>query len=238
MASTETRTLQRVLAAAAIAAVLCGCTSSMSAVVQSARQLLPSGDSTQALPLDPNFAYLRITRGRHVGLLWRGSTERRGDRVVEVYYGSSGQVLRLLDGRIVGALGLTTEWRHVFLSAPAWRAVADSAASASYERTRDVMPGYRTGIREQLVITPIKTPADSKLVGVRSAELAWFEEAVRDERSSWFGAKEETLPPTRYAVDLATEPVVVYAEQCLASDLCFTWQRWSSELQQARQAQR
>jgi hypothetical protein len=40
-------------------------------------------------------------------------------------------------------------------------------------------------------------------------------------------------------VDFVKEPpVVVYGEQCLAADLCFTWQRWSTELQQAQAVSR
>jgi hypothetical protein len=45
-------------------------------------------------------------------------------------------------------------------------------------------------------------------------------------------ADDKTLPPARYAVDLrGGKETVVYGEQCITPDICFTWQRWSAEQQ-------
>jgi hypothetical protein len=104
--------------AAALLIVAAGCTTGMNAVVESVRQVVRRGDAADATALDPKFAYLRITRGRHVGLLWLGSTERSADSPVEVYYSGTGEVVRLQNGRIVGALGLNTEWRKVSVVPP------------------------------------------------------------------------------------------------------------------------
>ena len=92
------------------------------------------------------------------------------------------------------------------------------------------MPGYVSGLREQLLLRRIEPPSSSALRGIDPQSLTWFEERVATEPPS----DAQTLRPARYAVNLAQgDGVVVYAEQCLAADLCFTWQRWSAAMQQA-----
>lgn len=221
------------LASAAVLA-LEGCTPGMSAAVDSVRQAVGSGSAVETSKLDPNFAYLRVTRGKHVGLLWRGNVERSPGGPVEVYYSSTGEVVRLRDGRLMGALGLVTEWRYVADPAPGWADMVKSREPAAFVRTRDVMPGYRSGVRDELVLRRITPPERTGLRDVDPGSLSWFEESVRDAggRSRIPGVASDTLPPARYALDLAGEqPIVVYSEQCLALDLCFTWQRWPAAIQ-------
>jgi hypothetical protein len=210
----------------------------MSAVVDSMRQVVVRPSTAAATPLDPQFQYLRVTRGSHVALLWRGSTEQAPAGLIEVYYSSSGEIIRILDGRIVGALGLQTEWRKVTLSPPSWRVAAGSPNGVSFERVRDVMPGYRSGLRDHVTVQPIAAPPRNALRALDATTLSWFEEHSRSAVAAdarWSGdPRTRPLPPARYAVDLSVAPEqVVYAEQCLAPDWCFTWQRWSAALQQA-----
>jgi hypothetical protein len=219
---------RRVLSAVAGLAVLGGCSTGMNAMVDSVRQVLPRGQIADGAALDARFAYIRITRGGHVGLLWRGSTEPGPEGTVEVYYSGSGEVVRLLDGRLVGALGLNTEWRTVSLSAPSWRTASAAAGGLSFVRVRDVMPGYRSGVRDEVTVRPIAAPARTALRAVDPGVLAWFEERTITSDG------DAAVPVARYGVDVAgAQEQVVYAEQCLAVDLCFTWQRWSAALQQA-----
>jgi hypothetical protein len=206
----------------------------MGAAVESLRFIALGGTQTPAAPLDPKFAYLRVTRGSHVGMLWRGSMEASPAGPVEVYYSSTGEVVRLRDGRLLGALGLATEWRQVTIAAPAWTAAAKSAEVVPVVRTRDVMPGYRSGVRDELSLRVVPPPARSALHGVDPRSLTWFEEGTHSASFRLPGTASDELPPTRYAVDFTGgKEAVVYAEQCLARDLCFTWQRWSAALQQA-----
>ena len=111
--------------------------------------------------LDPDFVYLRVTRGKHVGLLWRGNIERTPAGDTEVYYSGSGEVVRLRHGLVVGALGTNTEWRRVEMPTPQWAAVAAAGESQPFERVRDVMPGYRTGVRDRLVMKVIAAPSST-----------------------------------------------------------------------------
>ena len=219
----------RCAVAGAALLALSACSSGMGAAVQSLRELLPQPTRADATKLDPELEYLRVTRGKHVALLWRGSVERADGAPVDVYYSGQGEVVRLQNGRIVGASGLPTEWRRVEIKAPSWSTVAGSPERARVVRVRDVMPGYVSGLREDLALRRVAAPERSALRGVDAKSLAWFEERV----SSAVPAAQQ-LPTARYAVDLAKgEGTVVYAEQCLAADLCFTWQRWSEAMQQA-----
>lgn len=221
--------------AIALACSLSACTTGMGAAVDSARQLISKSDQTAATPLDPKFAYLRVTRDSHVGLLWRGSVERSAKGPVEVYYGSGGEVVRLREGRVVGALGLNTEWRRVEVASTDWAAIAEAREPASQVRIRDVMPGYRAGIRDELRLRVIPAPARSALQRLDPQVLTWFEETVQPPPGVLFaGRGADTLPPAKYAVDLSEgKASVVYSEQCLSPDFCFTWQRWSAAMQQA-----
>lgn len=235
------RERERAAAVALIALLsLSACSAGMKAAVDSVRYAVQRGGA-DATTLDPQFAYLRVTRGNHVGLLWRGSIERSPQGPIEVYYGGAGEIVRLRDGRVVAVLGLPTEWRRVEVAAPTWGAAASARNSPPYTRLRDVMPGYRSAVRDELVLNLIPAPDRSALQGLDAKTLTWFEETA-ERRGGVFGllgGAPETLPPARYAVDLrAKEETVVYAEQCLARDLCFTWQRWSAAMQQAVAAPR
>lgn len=223
------RILRPVLAAAVLAA-LSACTGGFSAVTQSMREILPKAGQADSAKLDPKLEYLRVTRGRQVAMLWRGTVEQAQAGRVDVYYSGLGEVIRVQNGRIIGALGLTTEWRRADIAAPTWATAGRSSEPLRVVRTRDVMPGYVSGLREELALRRIGAPSSSALRAVPPESLTWFEERVTNSAASGANA----LPPARYAVDLSSgDGTVVYAEQCLAADLCFTWQRWSAGAQQA-----
>ena len=85
----------------------------------------------------------------------------------------------------------------------------------------------------------VSEPKRSALQGLDSKRLTWFEERVESGPvaglAAVFGsssAADIPLPPARYAVDLqGGRETVVYGEQCLAAELCFTWQRWPVQAQ-------
>src|SRR5687768_7194065 len=151
--------------ASAVAALLAlgGCTGGSDAMLRSMRELLPQSTRAEAASLDPKFEYLRVTRGKHVALLWRGSVERAQALPVDVYYSGQGEVVRVQNGRIVGAVGLTTEWRRVDVTSPSWAEITKTPAGARVIRSRDVMPGYISGLREELVVRPVAAPSGSAL---------------------------------------------------------------------------
>lgn len=188
------------------------------------------GAGSSAPQLNPNFRYIRVTlQGRSV-FLALGNEDKHVNGLVEVFYSANREVLRLQNGRVAGATGLTTEWRAVLLDeAPKWREVIGSAKPQQWVRVRDVMPGYRYGVRDQLELRPAQPVQNVALQGFDPQRLAWFEERVIPATYAASGnvSSEFSLPTARYAVAVLNgQETVVYGEQCLAPDLCFAWQRW------------
>jgi hypothetical protein len=197
----------------------------MTAAVQSVPSLFKRGADERAVRLDPNFTFLRTTMGGGTGFAWLGNTEQNSYGPVEVFYSGSGEIVRLQNGRITSAIGFPTEWRKVEWPAfPAWAAIAQRSSPVFFSRTRDVMPGYRVGTVDELTLRSISPPKKSALRVIEPEKLLWFEERPR--------TPDDALPPSKYAVQLdGDKETVVYGEQCLAKDFCFTWQRWSAALQ-------
>ncbi len=210
----------------------------MNAMVQTVQRAIQREETAAAPRLNPNFSYLRVTVGGRVSFLALGAVDGHPQGPIEVYYSALREVVRLQNGRIAGVVGLTTEWRNVSLvDVPAWSAAAGAQQPVHWVRIRDVMPGYRYGVRDELVLNVITPPTKSALQGVDPQSLTWFEERVQPEARAGYAARllagfpgEEMLPPARYAVALRDrQETVVYGEQCLAPDLCFTWQRWTAK---------
>ena len=226
----------RILAAPVlVACTLAACSSGMNAVVKTLQDAVQGDRSVTDAKLNPDFRYIRITVAGRVSFLALGSEDKHPQGPIEVWFSAQREVLRLQNGRVVGASGVTTEWRAVTLpEMPSWSAVARSQQPIPWVRIRDVMPGYRFGMRDELVLSAISPPQKSALQGVDAQSLSWFEErfqtgvaAGRLTKLVTNVAIDGVLPPARYAVDLRDgEEVVIYGEQCLAPDHCFTWQRW------------
>ncbi len=212
----------RTLAAVfSLVAVLSGCSSAGNAILQTLPYAYGRNPAVDNARLNPDFRYLRVTVGGRVALLALGYLDSRPQGTIEVWYSAEREVLRLQNGRLVGAVGLTTEWRNVVLpELPSWSEAASADRAFRWTRTRDVMPGYRYGVKDHLSLRVIEAPRRSALQSLDPRRLTWFQE--RDESGS-----AAALPPARYAAELrGGEETVVYGEQCLAADLCFTWQRW------------
>ena len=214
---------------------LSACSSGSNAILQTLSYAYERNPGVNNARLNPNFRYLRVTIGGRVALLALGDVDSHPQGPIEVWYSAEREVLRLQNGRLVGAVGLTTEWRDVSQPAlPSWSAAARADQAFRWTRTRDVMPGYRFGVNDELSLRVVPEPAHSKLQGLDPQRLIWFEERIESVPAAGLAAVignwrafDLPLPPARYAADIRNgEETVVYAEQCLAADLCFTWQRW------------
>jgi len=208
------------LAAALLALLsLAGCATEGQAFLQAFGAARESAKRADQQPLNPAFAYLRATGGGLTVLMARGSIDPSPTGPVEVWYTGGLEVIRLQQGRLVAATGLPVEWGGVVLSPlPEWREILARTEPLRWERRRDVMPGYRHGVVDRLVLVPVAAGRPGALVGYDPARLRWFEERSED----------NTLPPARYALDTDGPygPQVVYAEQCLDNRFCLTWQQW------------
>lgn len=168
--------------------------------------------------LNPKLRYLRVQTGEREVFMALGYVDPTPVGPVEVWYSAESDALRLRDGRVVSAIMKTgTNWLSVsFTHLPDWSMAGEQA---EFERTRDVSPGYRYGIHEKMLIRRIAPPEDTQLKNISASSLTWFEETVQD------GSE---LHPARYAVrlDAVGTHQVIYAEQCLSGEYCFSWQDW------------
>lgn len=205
--------------------VLTGCTPGTSGILDSARftaaNLTSSSNSSPSLQSGTRYLRVSIDGGRVVFLALGYIEGERGE--VEVWYSAEGEVLKLSGGRIISTVGLPVDWRRVtFSRLPAWTEIGKMPHT--FERERDVMPGYRLNVRETLEIREIFPPAPDPLPGIDPVRVRWFEEST-------VGPSVESRPlrPTRYALlidpgsSVTVEPL--YGKQCLSADLCFSWQK-------------
>jgi len=169
--------------------------------------------------LNPALSYLRVMVGGSEALLVLGYVDPSAHGPVQVWYSGDSNVLRLSAGRLVGAsIKGVVDWSGVaFEHLPDWQVVG---ARADFVRRRDVSPGYRHGLRDEMRIERVAPPDDSNLVGISPASLSWYEERV-------VGGPDDGLM-ARYAVAQTGQlgAKVVYGEQCLTREYCLSWQHW------------
>ncbi len=213
--------LARLCSLAVLLACLGGCAvePASQAVLDAYRLIHSEGAAdSSGRGLNPDLKYLRVQIDEREVFMALGYVDPTPDGPVEVWYSADADVLRLRDGRVVSAIMKTgTNWLSVsFSHLPDWDRVGEQA---EFERTRDVSPGYRYGIHEKMLIRRIEPPKDAQLKTIPLSSLTWFEETVQGEAAA---------RPARYAVRLDSPGAhqVVYAEQCLSGEYCFSWQDW------------
>ncbi len=231
--------IRALTAVVSLVAALAACSAGTDAMVRTLQSAVGRDGGIAGVRLNPDFRYLRIAVGGRVALLVLGSEDSHPQGPIQVWFSAQREVLRFQNGRMVGAVGLTTEWRAVSLpELQSWSAIARAEPPARWTRVREVMPGYRFGVKDSLVVRGTRAPMKSELVGADPQSLTWFEEKIEPEQPARglavigriLADDDKVLPPARYAVDFSDgKETVVYGEQCLARDLCFTWQRWPVE---------
>lgn len=213
--------LLRLLLIIVAATPLYACAPGASAIAESLRLLKPGALDRHEATLVPGVRYLRVLFDGGVTLMALGYVEPGPEGDTEVWYSAEGEVLRIRHGRIVGSAGLATDWRDVRLPRlPRWSTLAHGPVR--YERSRDEMPGYRMNIKEAVQVRAIEPPARNALIGYVPNQLAWYEESI-----AGAGKDKPVLPPSRFAVKTKADvETVAYGEQCLAENMCLTWQLW------------
>jgi len=220
-----------------LVAALSACAGSTNAVIQSLQYAVQKDTSVARAQLNPSFRYLRATVEGRVILLVLGYVDNHPQGPIQVWYSAQREVLRLQNGRVVGAVGLNAEWREVFLpQLPSWSTLAAGNGDSRWIRIRDVMPGYRFGVHDVLSLHKVPPPSNSAVQDLDARSLVWFEERFEPDGSG--SVPDGGLPPARYAVAVIDGvEAVVYGEQCLTPSLCFSWQQWPAPAQTAKAAQ-
>jgi hypothetical protein len=180
------------------------------------------GPGVDALPLNPNLRYLRVSTQGRTALMVLGYVDQADAGPIDTWYSREGEVLRLQQGRLVGTAGLAVDWRAVrFTGLPDW-AQMPGRQVAEFERQRDEMPGYRFNVADKVALRQVRAPSNAALAGLKASELLWYEETVV--------APGRQLPSARYGLRVrkgVTE--VVYGEQCLSEQFCMAWQTWPAQ---------
>ena len=179
--------------------------------------------NVDTIKLNPNLNYLRVTVRDRTVLMVLGYLENTPQGNIETWYSSEGEVLKLLNGRVLSTNGLELDWRDVgYTTLPLWselNSLNSNATPIEFKRTHDQMPAYKFGISETVQIYGVNAPSNSNLVGLPANQLKWVEEKVK---GTSYG-----LPSARYGLSTKDgQTIVVYGEQCFSRDLCFSWQTW------------
>jgi hypothetical protein len=217
--------LFRILVFAVCVGVLTACSSSSESALNTIKLALKGGDFNAPLsePVNSAFRYLKVTVYGRTAYLVLGYFEPSNR--TEVWFSAKGEVIKLQEGRLVGALGLETEWRQVqYFSLPTWSEVLDkhSEWSGYFDRVRDVMPGYTVNVHDRLSLTQVSYSKVQNRLGAlinhipANADLFWFEESGAD-----------GLPTALYALHQTKPlPKVVLTYQCITSKLCLMLEPW------------
>jgi hypothetical protein len=200
--------------AAALAFLLAGC-QGVHPVMDTALVAWPW--RSQYAQLLPGFEYMVVTLEGRATVVVLGSREIKSmpDEVElhEYWYSSQKEMLHLVNGRIHTALGFTTEWRSQQANPPRWPDVAKSRYEVSWSRELDLMPGYRFGEVQHVWTQTIPEP--SKLPEGVKPGANWFADDVQ--------ARSLQGRPWTFQQRFAVlNGQVVYSEQCLAPQVCFS----------------
>lgn len=187
--------------------------------------------SVDEIKINPKLQYMRVSTPARVVLMVLGYADPTLNGVLETWYSSEGEVLKLLNGRLVSSSGLDLDWRSVrYSGVPDWNTMIGKT-EAQYQRVRDEMPGYKFGIQENLRLLKVNWPSNSRLHGIPANALVWFEESLVLTNIPHAQLGSSALPTARYAIGYKnSNQTVMYAEQCLATDQCISWQPWPGTL--------
>ena len=210
---------------------LVGCASSNTSALADVLSALVSdrfGSGIQStLPTQPNpaYRYLRVqVAGHPPALLVLGYIDAHPNGEIEVWYSAQHEVIKIQNGRIVGTGGLETDWRALKfpVTAPLWTEITPNGAT--YQRSRDEMPGHHDGITDRVEIKswdgmpPIVLP--HSLPAEQARTYQWFRETT-------LSSTAPPLPPAWFAWGQHQgQATVVYSEQCLSRTFCLRLQRW------------
>ena len=194
-------------------------------VMHAMHRTIPQVVDVERTEFAPPYRYMRVVAGDHV-VFMASDPIVDSPNTTSVWYSAEREVLRFRNGRLVAAIGTATEWRGVVVpELPSWPVLARTNEPFRWTRIRDVMPGYHYGVHDTLLLRRIPPPLDSLLKYIDPNALTWFEEEFDIQRTGV--TTEFVLPRARYAVDLRdANGAVVYGEQCISVELCFSWQRW------------
>jgi Group 4 capsule polysaccharide lipoprotein gfcB, YjbF len=160
----------------------------------------------------PGFEYLEVEWQGRKAAMALGHRETKGAQVNEHWYSGQGEMIKLVNGRVVQVLGMTKEVRHALGTPPAWADLLTHRSPVVWSQTKEVMPLYRYGLQEYFLSRQSTPTASEKAIA--SEATAWVVEEVK--------SKTEKGMPWIYQQKFAlVAGKVIYSEQCVAPEMCF-----------------
>ena len=194
------------------------------------RKVLAHGEIDQT-PLNPAFAYVRVTRAGNPAFLALGSHRLHRGSKRETFYSAQRETLELLDGRIVSLDADGEMFRWNTPSAPGWASPV-GAETLLYDRSIDLHAPYRYGHRESITLRALPaSEANPQYLKRRDrSTLVWFEETIvpaghRTPVGASWGARKNL-----FGLDPRTRSVA-YSEQCPYPAACFSIEQWQQAAQ-------
>jgi hypothetical protein len=186
-------------------------------------------------PLNPAFAYVRVTRAGSPAFLALGDHRLDGGLNRETYYSAQRETLELLDGRVVSVEADGEMFRWNTPSAPPWfslelengRLAKSGTRLLSYDRSIDLQAPYRYGYQESITLRALATSeANPRYIERhdRSA-LVWFEETIVPAAGGTAAGMPWGARKNLFGLDPKTLRVV-YSEQCPYPAACFSIEQW------------
>ncbi len=158
------------------------------------------------------FEYLQVDWQGRKSFMALGYRETQGSQVSERWYSGQGEMMQLINGRIMQVFGMVKEVRDVSTNPPAWADILSRPTPIVWSQTKEVMPGYRFGVTEFVLSQPSTITTSEKALAADAT--AWVVEEVK--------SKSEKGRPWVYQQRFALlNDRVVYSEQCFAQEMCF-----------------
>jgi hypothetical protein len=189
-----------------------GCTSTALSTAQILRDAIRGGSVLTPTDLQSApYKYLWARAAGSESLLVLGAVEDTVDGPVQVWFTGQQQIIRIQNGRIVSTQGLTTDWvrSRVFSTTP-----------GTLVRERDVMPGWRYGIREQIE-SQTQATAPSKASSLFRPQLL-----ASKKITTWWLERSPQAPELGQSIyALNADGQTIAGFECLSAELCISWER-------------
>lgn len=230
------------LAVLLCAVFLCACTGNQGAAWETVKLVFQSpGTQLDQQVTQPQFLYLRAQINDAYALLVLGYRQASAQGEIDTWYSGQRELIQLQNSRLVGTQGLDVNWSEVrLINAPDLtnpqsvnlNRLQQKKLALRFRRERFVMPDYRF-IQEQVSLEVLSAAPSSAPKALRNdPQLFWVKErAIPTGMANASHAALEAI----YAIRVqGNQQTVIYGQQCLAQDLCLSWQPWSASVAASR----
>ncbi len=187
----------------------------------------------------PQFLYLRAQINDASAQLVLGYRQASDQGEIDTWYSGQRELIQLQNGRLIGSQGLDINWSDVRLINPPdltnpeevnFNRLQQKKSPLRFRRERLVMPGYQQ-IQEQVTLERLASaPSDAPKALRNDSGIFWVRESAIPAGAGKANPASNALEATYAIRAIGDRQTVVYGKQCLAQDLCLSWQVWPTPL--------